>query len=62
MWKRTISVSIAFVLWAAVFFTQAAFDVPYVLIMLTMFFVSLPASGWIARMLTGVDPYKAMFR
>ncbi|WP_304350823.1 hypothetical protein [Comamonas testosteroni] len=62
--KKSVSISIciAFLVWAAIFFTQAAFGISYVWIMLTMFCISLPLSGWVARLITGVDPYKALFK
>lgn len=61
MKKSTLSICIAFLVWAAIFFTQSALGLGFVWILATTFFISLPVSGWIARQVTGVNPYNAMF-
>lgn len=58
---KYISISIAFLVWAAVFFNQAVFGISFGWILLTMFVVSLPVGGWIAHRITGVNPYEALF-
>lgn len=58
--KKFISIAVAFLIWAGIFFGQIAFGVTWPVVMLTMFFVALPLSGWVARKLTGVDPYRLL--
>ena len=55
------SLLIAFLVWGAIFFAQAANSVDWLWIMLTMFFVGFPVSAWVARKATGVDPYRLLF-
>ncbi|HED2503809.1 TPA: hypothetical protein R4Y87_004718 [Serratia marcescens] len=61
MKKSALSIGIAFLVWAVIFFTQAGLGVGVAWLLATMFFISLPLSGWIARQVTGINPYDAMF-
>ena len=58
--RKLASLAIAFAVWSAIFVAQAVYSVGWGWIMLTMFFVGYPLSAWIARKITGIDPYKMM--
>lgn len=59
--RKAASAFVSFSIWAAIFVGEAALRVPYFWIMVTTFFVGLPVSGWMARKVTGVDPYEWIF-
>lgn len=61
MKKSALSISIAFLVWAVIFFTQTGLGVGVAWLLAPMFFISLPLSGCIARQVTGINPYDAMF-
>ncbi len=60
--KKVASVVLAFLVWALIFYGQIAYGVSWAIVMLTMFFVGLPLSGWVARRATGIDPYDLLHR
>lgn len=59
--RKFTSLLIAFLVWGAIFFAQAANSVDWLWMMLTMFFVGFPVSAWVARTATGIDPYRLFF-
>jgi len=58
--KKAASFLISFLVWATIFFVQVAYSVDWLWIMPTMFFVGYPLSAFVAKKITGIDPYKLM--